>query len=166
VRRPFAAGYCLIPPAELARPNGARSRRALPFFQYGTKPGDPYGKIHPFFLARRRWTGDHSLAAGGAQRQWLPGTLNAGPSTLPGDWSEARERLLQLEGRGTRPRGGKNPGSCGLTVPSGAWSGAMCRSFLALQPAWSRCRARCQPSECVILCAYDELLISSRSLHA
>src|SRR5208283_2606721 len=71
VRRPFAAGYCLIPPAELARPNGARSRRALPFFQYGTKPGDPYGKIHPFFLARRRWTGDHSLAAGGAQRQWL-----------------------------------------------------------------------------------------------
>ncbi len=75
VRRPFAAGYCLIPTAELARLNGARSRRALPFFQYGTKPGDPYGKIHPFSLARRRWTVDHSLAAGGAQRQWLPGTL-------------------------------------------------------------------------------------------
>ena len=51
VRRPFAAGYCLIPTAELARLNGARSRRALPFFQYGTKPGDPYGKINPFVLA-------------------------------------------------------------------------------------------------------------------
>ena len=50
-------------------PDRARSRRALPFFQYGTKPGDAYGKIHPFFLARRRWTVDHSLAAGGAQRQ-------------------------------------------------------------------------------------------------
>src|SRR5271157_2294601 len=75
VRRPFPAGYCPTPTAELARLNGARTRRALPFFQYGTKPGDPYGKIHPFFLARRRWTVDHSFAAGGAQRQWLPGTL-------------------------------------------------------------------------------------------
>ena len=28
---------------------------------------------------------------------------------------------------------------------SGAWSKAMCRAFLALQPAWSRCRARCLP---------------------
>jgi hypothetical protein len=34
-----------------------------------TEPGEPYGKINPFFLARRRWTVDHSRAAGGAPRQ-------------------------------------------------------------------------------------------------
>jgi hypothetical protein len=28
---------------------------------------------------------------------------------------------------------------------SGAWSGAMCRSFLVPEPAWSPCRARCLP---------------------
>ena len=36
------------------RPNGTPSLRAVPLFQYGTKPGDPYGKINPFVLARRR----------------------------------------------------------------------------------------------------------------
>ena len=76
-----------VPGTPWQRPNGARSQRAVPLFQYGTKPGDPYGKINPFFLARRRWTVDHSLAAGGAQRQWLQGCLPDGhqpqwPSSL------------------------------------------------------------------------------------
>ncbi len=31
------------------RPNRVRSRRAGPLFQYGTKPGDPYGKTRSFF---------------------------------------------------------------------------------------------------------------------
>ncbi len=41
-----------------------------------TEPGDSYGKINPFFLARRRWTVDHSLAAGGAPRQGLQACLS------------------------------------------------------------------------------------------
>src|SRR5271157_5485922 len=59
-------------------PTGAPSRRAVPLFQYGTKPGDPYGKINPFILARRRRTVDHSLAARGAQPQWLQACLPDG----------------------------------------------------------------------------------------
>ncbi len=65
VRRPSPAGYCLAPTANCQRPNGARSRRAIPLFQYGTKPGDSCGQINRFFLARRRPTVDHSLVAGG-----------------------------------------------------------------------------------------------------
>ena len=41
-----------------------------------TEPGDSCGKSNPFSPpARRRWTGDHSLAAGGAPRQRLEARL-------------------------------------------------------------------------------------------
>ena len=45
------------------------------YIQYVTKPGDSCGQINPFFLARRRLTVDHSLMAGGGQRQWLQACL-------------------------------------------------------------------------------------------
>jgi len=67
-----------------------------PSLQYGTKPGDPYGKIHPFVLARRRWTVDHSLAAGGAQRQWLPGTLKRRSVDPPTSVERGPERCVAL----------------------------------------------------------------------
>jgi len=38
----------------------------------------PPEKSNPFLLARRRPTVDHSLAAGGAQRQWLQACLPDG----------------------------------------------------------------------------------------
>ncbi len=39
------------------------------YIQYVTEPGNLFGKINPFLPARRRPTVDHSLVAGGAQRQ-------------------------------------------------------------------------------------------------
>ena len=57
------------------RPNGTRSRRAVPLCQYVTEiryvtePGNFFGQIHPFLPARHRPTVDHSLVAGGARRQ-------------------------------------------------------------------------------------------------
>src|SRR5271157_4760584 len=39
--------------------------------QYVTEPGNFFGQINPFLPARRRPTVDHSLMAGGAQRQEL-----------------------------------------------------------------------------------------------
>ena len=53
------------------RPNGARSRRAAPYFQYVTEPGNSYGQINPFLPTRRRPIVNHFLVAGGAQRQGL-----------------------------------------------------------------------------------------------
>ena len=50
----------------------------LSLFKHGTKPGDLDGKNHPFVLARRRRTLDHSLVAGGAQRQSLQACLPDG----------------------------------------------------------------------------------------
>jgi len=46
--------------------------------QYITEPGDSHGEINPLFLARRRRTLDHSLVAGGAQRQSLQACLPDG----------------------------------------------------------------------------------------
>jgi hypothetical protein len=40
----------LPPTAELQRPNGTRSRRALPLCYYVTEPGDSCGQIKQFFL--------------------------------------------------------------------------------------------------------------------
>ena len=88
VRRPSPAGYCLAPTANCQRPNGARSRRAIPLFQYATKPGDSCGQINPFFLARRRPTVDHSLVAGGAQRQSL--------QSVPAGWPYGAMPVLCL----------------------------------------------------------------------
>jgi len=71
---PPLATACHRPP-NCQRPNGTRSRRAAPLcqyvteIQYVTEPGNFFGLIHPFLPARRRPTVDHSLAAGGAQRQ-------------------------------------------------------------------------------------------------
>src|SRR5271157_1775106 len=39
--------------------------------QYVTEPGSFFGQINPFLPARRRPTVNHSLVAGGAQRQDL-----------------------------------------------------------------------------------------------
>src|SRR5208283_5588048 len=48
------------------------------YIQYVTEPGDSCGEINPLFLARRRRTLDHSLVAGGAQRQSLQACLPDG----------------------------------------------------------------------------------------
>src|SRR5271157_1390220 len=59
------------------RPNGTRSRRAVPLcqyvteVQYVTEPGNFFGQIHRFLTARRRPTVDHSLVARGARGQGL-----------------------------------------------------------------------------------------------
>src|SRR5271157_3463691 len=68
------AGYCLTPTADLAKTERGPIATSGPLFQYGTKPGERCGKIHPFFLARRRPTVDHSIAAGGAVARSLSGT--------------------------------------------------------------------------------------------
>src|SRR5271157_1437290 len=53
--------------------------------QHVTEPGNFLEQIHPFLLARRRRTAEHSLAAGDAQRQWLHTCLPDGhqPHWLP-----------------------------------------------------------------------------------
>ncbi len=43
--------------------------------EYDTEPDDPFGQIKIFLPARRRSTVDRSLAAGGAQRQWVRACL-------------------------------------------------------------------------------------------
>ena len=48
------------------------------YIHYVTEPGDSCGKIKPFFPTRHRPTVDHSLVAGGAQRQWLQARLPDG----------------------------------------------------------------------------------------
>src|SRR5271157_6150183 len=45
--------------------------RVVVYIQYVTEPGNCFGQLNPFFLARRRPTVDHSLVAGGPQRQGL-----------------------------------------------------------------------------------------------
>ena len=71
--------YCLTPTANCQRPNGVQSRRTTTLYiQYITEPGDSCGEINPLFLARRRRTLDHSLVAGGAQRQSLQACLPDG----------------------------------------------------------------------------------------
>jgi len=74
VRRGRHAGLLLTPNCQRW---SARSRRTVrPYqyvteIQYVTEPGNFFGQIHPFLPARRRPTVDHSLVAGGAQRQGL-----------------------------------------------------------------------------------------------
>ena len=48
------------------------------YIQYVTEPGDSCGQINPFLPARRRPTVDHSLVAGGTQRQSLQACLQDG----------------------------------------------------------------------------------------
>src|SRR5271157_760403 len=65
---------------ETAEPLGVSPPEAvdLLLIQYVTEPGDSCGEINPLFLARRRRTLDHSLVAGGAQRQSLQACLPDG----------------------------------------------------------------------------------------
>jgi len=80
-RRPDQRGQVVRGPSPLAtaihrrpdwqRPNGARSRRAARLFQYVTEKAIRADKVNGFLPARRRWTVDHSLVAGGAQRQGI-----------------------------------------------------------------------------------------------
>ncbi len=46
--------------------------------EYDTEPDDPFGQIKIFLPARRSSTVDRSLAAGGAQRQWVQACLPVG----------------------------------------------------------------------------------------
>ncbi len=48
------------------------------YIHYVTEPGNSCGKIKPFFPTRHHPTVDHSLVAGGAQRQWLQARLPDG----------------------------------------------------------------------------------------
>ena len=48
-----------------------RSRRAAVYIQYVTEPGNFFGQIHPFLSARLRRIINHSLVAGGTQRQGI-----------------------------------------------------------------------------------------------
>ena len=57
---------------------GPISTNGHSIIQYITEPGDSRGEINPFFLAGRRRTLDHSLVAGGAQRQSLQACLPDG----------------------------------------------------------------------------------------
>src|SRR5271157_1249816 len=70
VRRPFPAGYCHSPTAELTKTERDRISTSGPSLQYVTKPGDLFGQISFLFPTRRCTTVDHALMAGGAQRQW------------------------------------------------------------------------------------------------
>jgi len=73
VRKPFPAGYCLTPTAELAKTErGPISTIGLSLFSMSPNRAILTEKPNPFFLARRRPTLDHSLAAGGAQRELAP----------------------------------------------------------------------------------------------
>ena len=65
----------MTPTAELRKIEWAQSGRADPLFLLCTEPGDSCGKSNPFPPTRRRPTVDHSLVAGGAQRQWLQACL-------------------------------------------------------------------------------------------
>ena len=58
----------MLPDADrgLQRPNGVRSRTTASI-SVCTEPGDSCGEIKSLFLARRRRTLDHSLAAGDAE---------------------------------------------------------------------------------------------------
>ncbi len=77
--RPSPAGYCLPPTAELRKIEWARSGRADPLsYLLCTETGDSCGESNPFPPTRRRPTVDHSLVAGGAQRQWLQACLPDG----------------------------------------------------------------------------------------
>src|SRR5208282_699673 len=84
---PPLATACHRPP-NCQRPNGTRSRRAVPLcqyvteIQYVTEPGNFFGQIHLFLPARRRPTVDHSLTAGGAQREGSGKGERTGPPTL------------------------------------------------------------------------------------
>ena len=74
---PPLATACHRPPY-CQSPNGARSRRTTPYIHYITEPGDSCGQINLFLPTRRSPTVDHSLVAGGAQRQWLRACLPDG----------------------------------------------------------------------------------------
>src|SRR5271166_4399354 len=79
VRRPSSTGYCLTPTAALSKTErGPISTNGPLYIQYVTEPGDSCGKINPFLLTRCRPTVDHSLVAGGAQRQSLQSRLPDG----------------------------------------------------------------------------------------
>src|SRR5271157_1729818 len=72
-------GYCLTPTADLSKiGRGPISTNGPSIIEYVTEPGDSCREINPLFLARRRRTLDHSLVAGGAQRQWLQARLRDG----------------------------------------------------------------------------------------
>src|SRR5271166_706222 len=68
----------MTPTAELRKIEWAQSGRADPLFLLCTEPGDSCGKSNPFPPTHRRPTVDHSLVAGGAQRQWLQACLPDG----------------------------------------------------------------------------------------
>ena len=79
VRRPSSTGYCLTPTADLSNTErGPISTNDHSIIQYITEPGDSHGEINPLFLACRRRTLDHSLVAGGGQRQSLQACLPDG----------------------------------------------------------------------------------------
>ena len=61
--KPFPAGCCLTPTAELTKPNGTRSRRADPLSHYAPNQAIPAEKSIRFFPTRRRPTVDRSLVA-------------------------------------------------------------------------------------------------------
>ena len=67
--RTLPAGYCHPPTAELTKTERDPISTSGPSIQYVTEPGNLFGKINRFLPARRRPTVDHSLVAGGAQRQ-------------------------------------------------------------------------------------------------
>src|SRR5271165_4837518 len=75
---PSPAGYCLTPTAELPRIlRGPITPTGPPL--YSMSPDGRFLRINQSVLsARRRPTVDHSLVAGGAQRQWLQACLPDG----------------------------------------------------------------------------------------
>ncbi len=65
----YRSRRCYESQPDWQRPNGARSRRAARIFQYVTEKAIRADKINGFLPAHRRPTDDHSLVAGGTQRQ-------------------------------------------------------------------------------------------------
>ena len=68
-RRPFPAGYCLTPTTELAMTERGPISMKGPSIQYVTETGDSYGQNQLIPPHSPSPTVDHSLVAGGAQRQ-------------------------------------------------------------------------------------------------
>src|SRR5271157_4141433 len=75
-------------------------------------------KSNPFFLARRRWTVDHSLAAGDSQRQWLQACLPDGGVESATHFLAPRKRgwLLSPHGRCPSRHESRSKSTCPVTL--------------------------------------------------
>jgi len=78
VRKPFPAGYCLTPTADLAKIERGPISTSTPFLSVWHQTGRSLRKNQSVCPRSPPLTVEYSLAAGGAQRQWLQACLPDG----------------------------------------------------------------------------------------